>query len=68
MLRTRILWFTLGFGTTSTAISHFVWKDLWVDRHHLSLDMKRKFDVLDGRVSNLESILNQNSTSDQAEG
>ncbi|KAI9104301.1 hypothetical protein K1719_022873 [Acacia pycnantha] len=68
MLRTRLLWFSLGFTFSAATISHFVWKDLWVDRHALSADMKQKFDALEARVSNLESLPHQNSTSEQVEG
>ncbi|KAK4270053.1 hypothetical protein QN277_023139 [Acacia crassicarpa] len=68
MLRTRLLWFSLGFTISAATISHFVWKDLWVDRHSLSADMKQKFDALEARVSNLESLPHQSSTSEQVEG
>ncbi|KAJ7950616.1 putative Fanconi anemia group D2 protein [Quillaja saponaria] len=68
MLRTRLLWFSIGFTVSAAAVSHFVWKDLWVDRHALSADMKQKFDALETRVLNLESVPHQNSISDQAQG
>ncbi|GMY33792.1 hypothetical protein FCV25MIE_29034 [Fagus crenata] len=55
MIRTRLLWLGVGFSVTGAAISHFIWRDLWVDRYALVSDMK-KFDALEGRVSNLESI------------
>lgn len=32
MMRTRLLWFTLGFASTSAVMTHFVFKDLWIDR------------------------------------
>ncbi|KAF7845105.1 fanconi anemia group D2 protein [Senna tora] len=39
MLRTRLLWFSLGFTLSAATISNFVWKDLWVDRHALTADV-----------------------------
>ncbi|PQQ10996.1 uncharacterized protein Pyn_33622 [Prunus yedoensis var. nudiflora] len=58
MLRTRLLWFGLGFSLTGAAISHLVWKDLLVDRCALSSDVKQKFDALEGRIVN-SSVLYQ---------
>ncbi|KAL5794426.1 hypothetical protein ACOSP7_003020 [Xanthoceras sorbifolium] len=59
MLRTRLLWFTIGFSATGAAIAQFVWKDLWTDRYALYADTKQKFDALEARVLNLESNLGQ---------
>ncbi|XP_048138635.1 uncharacterized protein LOC115757280 isoform X2 [Rhodamnia argentea] len=56
MLRTRLLWFGLGLSVTGAAISQLVWRDLWVDRYALSAEMKEKFDALEARISNLESV------------
>ncbi|KAK3415115.1 hypothetical protein EUGRSUZ_H00678 [Eucalyptus grandis] len=56
MLRTRLLWFGLGFAATGAAISQLVWRDLWVDRYALSAEMKEKFDALEARISHLESV------------
>ncbi|XP_048325205.2 uncharacterized protein LOC107419694 isoform X1 [Ziziphus jujuba] len=56
MLRTRLLWIGIGFSVSSAAISHFVWKDLMLHRYALSSDMKRKFDALEERILNLESV------------
>ncbi|XP_004510743.1 uncharacterized protein, partial [Cicer arietinum] len=36
MMRTRLLWFSLGLTSSAAVVSHFVWKDLYVDRHALS--------------------------------
>jgi len=55
MIRTRLLWFSLGFTTSAAVVSHFVWKDLWVDRHALSSHVTQQFDALQTRISNLES-------------
>ncbi|CAB4261430.1 unnamed protein product [Prunus armeniaca] len=59
MLRTRLLWFGLGFSLTGASISHLVWKDLLVDRCALSSDVKQKFDALEGRIVNLERSLSE---------
>ncbi|PON42580.1 fanconi anemia group D2 protein [Parasponia andersonii] len=61
MFRSRLVWFSLGFSVSAAAISQFVWKDLLVDRYALSSDMKNKFDALEQRVQNLESVAYQNS-------
>ncbi|XP_023750201.1 uncharacterized protein LOC111898524 [Lactuca sativa] len=37
-------------------MSQFVYKDLLLDRHSLSLQLKQQFDSLESRVSNLESV------------
>lgn len=54
-MRTRLLWFTLGFTSASATMTHFIFKDLWADRLFLSSQLKEKFGVLGTRVSNLES-------------
>lgn len=36
MMRTRLLWLSLGFASTSGAIAQFVVKDLWTDRSSLA--------------------------------
>ncbi|KAF8393761.1 hypothetical protein HHK36_019959 [Tetracentron sinense] len=59
MLRTRLLSFAFGFSVAGAAISHLVWRDLWIDQHSLSSEMKQKFDALDSRVVKLESIVYQ---------
>ncbi|XP_061349903.1 uncharacterized protein LOC133295121 isoform X2 [Gastrolobium bilobum] len=63
MMRTRLLWFSVGFMASAAAVSHFVWKDLWVDRHALVSDMNHKFDSLQARISNLESTPPNHHTS-----
>ncbi|PIN00883.1 hypothetical protein CDL12_26619 [Handroanthus impetiginosus] len=68
MIRTRLLWFTLGFASTSGAIAQFVFKDLWIDRNSLASQLKEKFDSLDTRVSNLESVISNKTTPSQDEG
>ncbi|XP_015578092.1 uncharacterized protein LOC107261679 [Ricinus communis] len=65
MLRTRLLWFTIGFSVSSAAIGHFIWRDLLVDRYALSSHTKQSFDALEARVLNLETI---NSNPAQVEG
>lgn len=40
MLRTRLVWFGLGFTATAAAISQLVWRDLWVDRYALSSEVQ----------------------------
>ncbi|MED6149427.1 hypothetical protein PIB30_062238 [Stylosanthes scabra] len=69
MMRTRLLWSSLGFVSTSAVFSHFIWKDLWVERHALSSEIDHHFHALQARVSNLESSSslpsNQNPVSDQ---
>ncbi|KAJ9541665.1 hypothetical protein OSB04_028171 [Centaurea solstitialis] len=57
MLRMRLVWFSLGLGSTAAIMSHFVYKDLLLDRHSLSCQLKQQFDSLESRVSNLESVL-----------
>nr|DAD43426.1 TPA_asm: hypothetical protein HUJ06_001656 [Nelumbo nucifera] len=66
MLRTRLVSFALGFSVAGAAISHFVWRDLWADRHSLSSDMKERFDILEARVSNLESLAIIKSETDES--
>ncbi|XP_057958040.1 uncharacterized protein LOC131150954 isoform X2 [Malania oleifera] len=68
MMRTRLLWFTLGFSSAGAAVSHFVLRDLWIERQVLSSQLKQKFDALENRVSNLEPGLRDNSNSLQGEG
>jgi hypothetical protein len=64
MMRTRLLWFGVGFTASAAVVSHFIWKDLWVDRHALSSHITHQFDALQTRISNLESSLpNQNPVS-----
>ncbi|MBA0786962.1 hypothetical protein Gotri_027409 [Gossypium trilobum] len=74
MMRSRLLWFTLGFSVTAASISQFIYRDLWTDRYALKSDvltsvvfwflefgeMKDKFDALEARVSNLESLPTEN--------
>ncbi|KAI7726936.1 hypothetical protein M8C21_013999 [Ambrosia artemisiifolia] len=55
MMRMRLLWVTLGFGSTAGVMGSLVYKDLLLDRHSLSLQLKNQFDSLESRVSNLES-------------
>ncbi|RAL48295.1 unnamed protein product [Cuscuta campestris] len=57
MMRTRALWFTLGFTSAATVVAQFVHKDLLIDRHSLSSELKAKFGSLEGRVSSLETAL-----------
>ncbi|XP_038702797.1 uncharacterized protein LOC119999363 [Tripterygium wilfordii] len=61
MLRTRLLWFTLGFSVSGAAIAQFVWRDLLTDRYALASDLEHKFDGLAARVQNLENIGARNS-------
>ncbi|KAK4751040.1 hypothetical protein SAY87_004522 [Trapa incisa] len=68
MLRTRLVWFGLGFTATAAAISQLVWRDLWVDRYALSSDMEQKFNALEGRVSSLESVSLSESQTARLEG
>ncbi|XP_052207895.1 uncharacterized protein LOC127811768 [Diospyros lotus] len=68
MMRTRLVWFTFGFGSSAAAITHFIFKDLWIDRQSLSSHLKEKFDALDARVSNLEQVVSSNSMPPQDEG
>ncbi|XP_062096718.1 uncharacterized protein LOC133802435 [Humulus lupulus] len=63
MLRTRLVWTSIGFAVSAAAISQFVWKDLLVDRHTFSSEMKQKFDALEQRVANLQSVPYQISNS-----
>ncbi|XVF21226.1 hypothetical protein REPUB_Repub12eG0072400 [Reevesia pubescens] len=68
MIRSRLLWFTLGFSVTAASISQFIYKDLLTDRYALHSDMKQKFDALETRVSNLESLPPENPNPAQVEG
>ncbi|XVF81351.1 hypothetical protein PTKIN_Ptkin15bG0148400 [Pterospermum kingtungense] len=68
MIRTRLLWFTLGFSVTAASISQFIYKDLWTDRHALKSEMKQNFDALESRISNLESIPPENTNPTQVDG
>ncbi|KAK2975758.1 hypothetical protein RJ640_027612, partial [Escallonia rubra] len=63
MLRTRLLWFTLGAATSAAAMTHFVAKDLLFDRRSLSAQLKEKFEALETRVSNLEGVPSKNPNS-----
>ncbi|XP_035540914.1 uncharacterized protein LOC109022194 [Juglans regia] len=69
MLRTRVLWFGVGFSVVGAAIAQLIWRDSWTDRHALFSDTKQKFDALEARLLNLEAtISNPKSDSGQAEG
>ncbi|KAG8488411.1 hypothetical protein CXB51_016549 [Gossypium anomalum] len=68
MMRSRLLWFTLGFSVTAASISQFIYRDLWTDRYALKSDMKEKFDTLEARVSNLESLSTENPNPAQVDG
>ncbi|CAN6448868.1 unnamed protein product [Victoria cruziana] len=59
MLRTRLLFFTIGFATAGGTISYFVWRDLLAAHHSTSSQVKNKFGSLESRVSNLEAMLSQ---------
>ncbi|KAL1827014.1 hypothetical protein ACET3Z_005426 [Daucus carota] len=65
MLRTRLLWFTLGFGCATAAMGNFVFRDLWFQRQNLSSSLNQKFEALDSRVSKLEHLNPQFSNSTQ---
>ncbi|XP_048423739.1 uncharacterized protein LOC125469830, partial [Pyrus x bretschneideri] len=52
IIRTRLVWFGVGFSLTGAAISHLVWKDLLAPRFAFSSDVKQKFDALEGRLVN----------------
>ncbi|XP_019096967.1 PREDICTED: uncharacterized protein LOC104764479 [Camelina sativa] len=68
MLRTRLLWFTLGFSVSGGSIAHLVWRNLYAERFAITSDMKEKFNALEGRVSGLESSGGyENPTPAQAE-
>ncbi|XP_076924069.1 uncharacterized protein LOC143586394 [Bidens hawaiensis] len=56
MMRMRLMWFTLGFASTSAVMANLVYKDLLLDRHSLSCQLKNQFESLESRVSNLESV------------
>ncbi|XP_058094270.1 uncharacterized protein LOC131240183 [Magnolia sinica] len=56
MLRTRLLWFAVGFSVAGAAISHVVWKDLLNERSSISSQMMHQFDALEARISKLESL------------
>ncbi|CAN6894750.1 unnamed protein product [Brassica oleracea] len=60
MLRTRLLWFTLGFSVTGASVAHLVWRDLYAERFAISSDMKEKFGALESRVAGLESAGHEN--------
>ncbi|XVE72627.1 hypothetical protein DITRI_Ditri11bG0053300 [Diplodiscus trichospermus] len=68
MIRSRLLWFTLGFSVTAASISQFIYKDLWSERYVLKSDMKHKFDALETRVSILESLPAENPNPAQVDG
>ncbi|KAJ9169880.1 hypothetical protein P3X46_018028 [Hevea brasiliensis] len=68
MLRTRLLWFTVGFSMSAAVIGQFVWRDLIAERYALSYQTQQAFDALEARVLNLESISSLNSNPDQVEG
>nr|XP_016479514.1 PREDICTED: uncharacterized protein LOC107800794 isoform X1 [Nicotiana tabacum] len=56
MMRTRLLWFTIGLTSVSATMTHFIFKDLWADRFSLSSQLKEKCSVLETRVSSLEVL------------
>ncbi|XP_006299004.2 uncharacterized protein LOC17891096 [Capsella rubella] len=67
MLRTRLLWFTVGFSVSGASIAHLVWRDLYAERFAITSDMKEKFNALEGRVSGLESAGYENPSPAQVE-
>ncbi|XP_062175321.1 uncharacterized protein LOC133880384 [Alnus glutinosa] len=68
MIRTRLIWFGVGFSVAGTAVSRLVWRDIGIDRYALFSDVKQKFDALEARVFNLEAVSYPKSSSGQAEG
>ncbi|KAK1421582.1 hypothetical protein QVD17_24039 [Tagetes erecta] len=56
MMRVRLMWFSLGFGSTAGVMANFVYKDLLLDRHSLSCQLNNQFDSLSSRLANLESV------------
>ncbi|KAH6784383.1 Rho GTPase activating protein with PAK-box/P21-Rho-binding domain-containing protein [Perilla frutescens var. hirtella] len=58
-------WFSLGFASTSGAIAQFVFKDLWTDLSSIVSMLTEKFNLLDTRVSNLESVISNKPISPQ---
>ncbi|KAK6914523.1 hypothetical protein RJ641_021844 [Dillenia turbinata] len=63
MLRIRLLSFAVGFSVTGAAISHFFWRDLMNDRFSISSQLKQRYDALNARVLNLESVGHENRIS-----
>ncbi|WCJ37321.1 hypothetical protein M5689_018469 [Euphorbia peplus] len=68
MLRSRLLWFSMGFSVSAATIGHFVFRDLWADRYALSSHVNQTLDTLETRLNNLESMSDHNSNSTQVEG
>ncbi|KAJ8899293.1 hypothetical protein K2173_018267 [Erythroxylum novogranatense] len=66
MLRTRLLWFAVGFSVSAAAIAQFAWRDLWAQRYALFSQTSQTCDALEARVRNLESIRAENLNPAQA--
>ncbi|KZV34810.1 hypothetical protein F511_00712 [Dorcoceras hygrometricum] len=67
MIRTRMLWFSFGFASASVAIAHVMYKDLLSDRSSITSEMKERFNSLDSRVSNLETVLSSKTNAPRDE-
>ncbi|KAH6777526.1 hypothetical protein C2S51_008838 [Perilla frutescens var. frutescens] len=57
--------FQSRFPSASGAIAQFVFKDLWTDRSSIASQLTQKFNSLDTRVSNLESVISNKPISPQ---
>ncbi|KAF5803538.1 hypothetical protein HanRHA438_Chr00c38g0856621 [Helianthus annuus] len=53
MMRMRLMWFTVGFAATAAVMGNFLYKDLLLDRHSLSLQLKNQFDSLESRLDSV---------------
>ncbi|KAJ8615895.1 hypothetical protein MRB53_035267 [Persea americana] len=61
MLRTRLLWFAVGFSASAAANAYYIWKDLLADRASKYSQIKHHFDAMEVRISELESIAGRSS-------
>ncbi|KAG9136180.1 hypothetical protein Leryth_003791 [Lithospermum erythrorhizon] len=61
MIRTRLLWFTMGFASASGLMAQFIFKDLLIHRNSISNQVAEQFNALETRVANLEQLDNNNS-------
>jgi hypothetical protein len=42
MIRTRLIWFGVGFSVAGAAVSRLVWRDIGIDRYALFSDVSSR--------------------------
>jgi hypothetical protein len=45
MIRTRLLWFGVGFSVAGAAVSRLIWRDIGIDRYALFSDVSSRLSL-----------------------